>query len=407
MRNSDAAHDSRRIFAKIFAFFSLRRIETGCWRQYQGLVAVQKEANAMFPTHAAAEKHIAAADSAADRQAVSALAELSDAELLGRFFKDHLDAAFAAIVQRHGPLVYGVCRRILTDANDAEDAFQATFLVLVRKGGALRDPARLGSWLYGVAQRTARKARAKAALRTKSERQASSMATRSDVNDMTFPELKAVLDEEIAALPEKYALPLVLCYLEGKTNAQAAEQLGWPEGSMSRRLSKARELLRSRLAKRGLTLTAALLTSVLAGPAVRQVPAALLETTTRAALLAAEGIPLEDIVSPQAARLAQEVVQGMSAASRFSTPTIVVVASLLLIVTTAAWQLGAPAQAASLLHFRRSDSVHGRLSTTPTAAGATIIGSPAGSSSACGAATAACGSTGESGTTAACGSAAP
>jgi len=250
----------------------------------------------MFPTPEAAEKRIAAADSAADRQAVSALcessnAERSDAELLDRFFKDHLDAAFAAIVQRHGPLVYGVCRRILTDANDAEDAFQATFLVLVRKGGTLRDPARLGSWLYGVAQRTARKARAKAALRTKSERQASSMATRSDLDDMTYPELKAVLDEEIAALPEKYALPLVLCYLEGKTNAEAAAQLGWPEGSMSRRLSKARELMRSRLAKRGLTLTAALLTSVLAGPAVRPVPAALLQATTRTATLAAEGIP--------------------------------------------------------------------------------------------------------------------
>jgi RNA polymerase sigma factor (sigma-70 family) len=376
----------------------------------------------MFPTHAAAEKHAAVADrlaadsQAADRQAASALsdlsnAELSDTALLAHFFKDHIDGAFAAIVNRHGPLVYGVCRRILPDANDAEDAFQATFLVLVRKGGTLRDPARLGSWLYGVAQRTARKARAKAALRTKSERQASSMATSSkastsDRHEMTYPELQAVLDDEIAALPEKYALPLVLCYLEGKTNAEAAAQLGWPEGSMSRRLSKARELLRSRLARRGLTLTAALLTSVLAGPAIRPVPAALLQTTTRAAMLAAEGVPLEDVVSPEAATLVQEVAQGMSAARMFSVPTMAVVASLLLIVTAAAWQLGAPAQAASLLHFRRGDGVFGRLSATPTAAGSTMIGSASGSTSACSSATAACGSAGERGATAACNSAA-
>src|SRR5262249_24702072 len=158
-------------------------------------------------------------------------------QLLARFFKDHEDAAFEALVARHGPLVYGVCRRILPDANDVEDAFQATFLVLVRKGGTLRDPGRLSSWLYGVAHHTARKARAKAALRTRSERQASAMASKSDGNDMTLKELQAVLDEEISQLPEKYALPLVLCYLEGKTNAQAAAHLGWPEGSISRRLS--------------------------------------------------------------------------------------------------------------------------------------------------------------------------
>src|SRR4051794_27288279 len=96
------------------------------------------------------------------------LNELADGELLTRVFRDREDAAFAAIVQRHGPLVYGVCRRILNDASDADDAFQATFLVLVRKGGTLRDPSRLGNWLFGVAQRTARNARAKAALRTKS-----------------------------------------------------------------------------------------------------------------------------------------------------------------------------------------------------------------------------------------------
>src|SRR6478672_1309253 len=145
------------------------------------------------------------------------LSMLKDDQLLARFFQEREDAAFAAIVERYGPLVYGVCRRILPDANDAEDAFQATFLVLVRKGGTLRDPGRLASWLYGVAYRTARKLRAKAALRTRSERQATEMPTTSEAKtsetgEITLDELRAVLDEEISHLPEKYALPLVLCY---------------------------------------------------------------------------------------------------------------------------------------------------------------------------------------------------
>src|SRR3954471_12385856 len=131
----------------------------------------------------------------------SDLLELKDDQLLARFFQEREDAAFAVLVERYGPLVYGVCRRILNDSNDAEDAFQATFLVLVRKGATLRDPERLASWLFGVAYRTARKVRAKAALRTKSERQAGEMPTKSagekpNCSDMTYEELQAVLDEE-------------------------------------------------------------------------------------------------------------------------------------------------------------------------------------------------------------------
>ncbi len=182
------------------------------------------------------------------------LCVFSDVQLLSRFFRDKEDAAFSLLVERHGPLVLGVCRRVLRDANDAEDAFQATFLCLVRKGANLREPARLSSWLYGVAQRTACKLRSKAAFRTKSERQAGQMQAKSDQSDLTLEELQAVLDEEIKRLPEKYALPIVLCYFEGKTNAQAAAQLGWPEGSISRRLSRARQLLRSRIARRGMAL---------------------------------------------------------------------------------------------------------------------------------------------------------
>src|SRR3954469_2509215 len=124
---------------------------------------------------------------------------LSDKDLLGRFFREKEDIAFSTVAEGQARHVFGVCRRILNDANDAEDAFQATFLVLVRKGATLRDPERLASWLFGVAYRTARKVRAKAALRTKSERQAGEMPTKSagekpNCSDMTYEELQAVLD---------------------------------------------------------------------------------------------------------------------------------------------------------------------------------------------------------------------
>lgn len=293
------------------------------------------------------------------------LRSLPDRELLARFFQSKEDRAFSTLVERHGPLVFGVCRRILNDANDAEDAFQATFLVLVRKGATLRDPERLSSWLYGVAYRTARKVKAKAALRTKSERQAGEMPTKSDVNEMTYEELQAVLDEEISRLPEKYALPLVLCYLEGKTNAQAAAQLGWPEGSISRRLSRARELLRSRLARRGMAMSVALIAAVFARPSAVTVSAELLLSTTRAATLAAEGCELEDIVSPTVAKTVLDVLSGMSVATKFAIPTIVIVASVLLVVTTVFWQFAPTASAASMFHFSRGSGVHG-LTTTPT-----------------------------------------
>ncbi len=292
------------------------------------------------------------------------LSALKDDQLLSRFFLEREDAAFGVLVERHGPLVYGVCRRILLNSNDAEDAFQATFLVLVRKGGTLRDPGRLASWLYGVAIRTARKLKAKAALRTRSERQASEMPTKSDVSGMTLEELQAVLDQEISQLPEKYSLPLVLCYLEGKTNAQAAAQLGWPEGSISRRLSRARELLRSRLARRGLALSAALITAVFARPAVAAVSHELLASTTRAATLAASGVSLDEIVSPATAKVVNDVVAGMSAASKFAVPSAVALASVLLVIATAVWQFGAPAHAAGLFGFRRGPNLHG-LTTTP------------------------------------------
>ncbi|HKB00774.1 MAG TPA: sigma-70 family RNA polymerase sigma factor [Gemmataceae bacterium] len=178
----------------------------------------------------------------------------TDAELLHRFALRDDHTAFAALVRRHGPMVFGVCRRVLRDPHDAEEAFQVTFLVLVRKAGVLRQPDRLGNWLYGVANRVARKAKVSAARRNCHEQAAAGAGWVAPARPADGPELRALLDEEMVALPEKYRAPLVLCYLEGLTNEDAARRLGWAPGSMSYRLARGRELLRRRLTRRGLYL---------------------------------------------------------------------------------------------------------------------------------------------------------
>src|SRR5262249_52281674 len=142
--------------------------------------------------------------------------EVTDGHLLHRFVTGRDEAAFAALVQRHGPLVLGVCRRLLRDANDAEDVFQATFLVLVRKARSLDRRGSLAGWLYTVAYRLALRLRADAARRREHERQAATMSPTEPRNDAAWKELAALLDEELNHLPEKYRTPLVLCYLQGK-----------------------------------------------------------------------------------------------------------------------------------------------------------------------------------------------
>jgi RNA polymerase sigma factor (sigma-70 family) len=195
--------------------------------------------------------------------------EIADQDLLRQFASRRDESAFESLVQRHGPMVQGVCRRILGDAHDAEDAFQAVFLVLARKSRSIRKPELLANWLYGVACRIARKARIRAIRKESRERRAGTMPVAGKIPvagqllDLEWLELKAVLDDELQQLPEKYRAPLVLCYLHGQTNAQAAEQLGWPTGSISERLARAREILRARLNRRGLTLSAGLLALLL------------------------------------------------------------------------------------------------------------------------------------------------
>jgi RNA polymerase sigma factor (sigma-70 family) len=211
--------------------------------------------------------------------------DVSDADLLERFSRRRDEAAFATLVNRHGPMVQGVCRRILGDRHAAEDVFQAVFLVLVRKCATIRRPELLANWLYGVAFRISRKARIKAIRNEARERWAEKMPTREQVLDLEWGELKQVLDEEMSQLPEKYRAPLVLCYLQGQTNAQAAAQLGWPTGSMSERLSRAREMLRRRLNRRGLSLSAVLLAVLLSQKtAAAGVSPVLLATTVKTAI---------------------------------------------------------------------------------------------------------------------------
>jgi RNA polymerase sigma factor (sigma-70 family) len=212
--------------------------------------------------------------------------DATDAQLLERFAAQRDQAAFAALVQRHGPMVLGVCRRVLRHEQDAEDAFQATFLVLARKAGSIGRRELVGNWLYGVACRTAAKARAAAARRRVHERHVVAMPAAEPTPEVVWQDLRPVLDEEVQRLPDRYRTPFVLCYLHGLTNEEAARHLGCPKGTVLSRLARARERLRARLSRRGLALSAGLLTTVLSqGAAPAMVPASLGEATVQAGLL--------------------------------------------------------------------------------------------------------------------------
>jgi RNA polymerase sigma factor (sigma-70 family) len=243
------------------------------------------------------------------RLGVQEAGELTDADLLGRFARGRDEAAFAALLQRHGPLVLGVCRRALNDPNDADDAFQATFLVLARKAGSVGQPDRLASWLYGVALRVSRKARAEAARRRGRQQQVTDMPAAEPGREADREELRQLLDEEVQRLPEKFRLPLLLCYLQGKTREEAARQLGRSPGAVKGMLERGRELLRSRLARRGVTLSAASLAAVLSENTLSAaVPAALADATLKAALLFAAG---QATAAGGAAALAEGVLRIM------------------------------------------------------------------------------------------------
>jgi RNA polymerase sigma factor (sigma-70 family) len=235
-----------------------------------------------------------------------------DRQLLQRFVAHADQGAFEALVQRHGPLVMSVCTRVLGGAHDAEDAFQATFLVLVRKAGSLRAPESLGPWLHGVAYRTALKARAQVLKRRRLEKPLVDVAAPAIEDSVMVRDLRAVLDKEVDCLPAKYRIPFVLCYLQGKTNAQAAQMLGCPQGTVFSRLAWARELLRKRIGRR-LTLASGTFATLLAQCIVTEaVPLAQAVSTSKAALAFAAGkSAAAPAISAPAAALAEGVLRAM------------------------------------------------------------------------------------------------
>jgi RNA polymerase sigma factor (sigma-70 family) len=215
--------------------------------------------------------------------ALTAPAALRDGELLERFIREHDPAAFEALVRRHGPMVLGVCRRVLRHEADAEDAFQATFLVLVRRAAKVVPRSLVGNWLYGVAHHTALKARAMRTMRSVKERAAGQRPRRT--NDR-WPALEEMLDEELSRLADKYRVPIVLCDLEGRTIREVAAQLGWPQGTVAGRLARGRRLLAQRLVRRGLTLSAGAVGAIFGeGIAAGATPNALVAATLQSAAI--------------------------------------------------------------------------------------------------------------------------
>jgi RNA polymerase sigma factor (sigma-70 family) len=208
---------------------------------------------------------------------------LTDAELLGRVASRCEEQAFTALVQRHGPLVWSVCRHVLRHHQDAEDAFQATFLVLVRKARSIRKAEALASWLHGAAYRTALRAKRDAAIRQVHERRGRSMPVEQPLPASALREALALVDEEIQRLPPRERAVFVHCCLEGRSRAEAAEQLGWKEGTVCGTLARARKRLQDRLSRRGVTLSAALGALALTQQTEGAAPVGLTRTTIEAA----------------------------------------------------------------------------------------------------------------------------
>jgi RNA polymerase sigma factor (sigma-70 family) len=276
--------------------------------------------------------------------AAAADAEPIDRDFLERFATQRDEAAFATLVQRHGGMVLGVARRVLGQEQDAEDAFQATFLVLARKAATIRQLS-VGAWLHQVAYRVALKARRIAAKRKQREQREMARIAPSSLDDVTWRELRMLLDEELAGLPEQKRQALVLCCLEGLKHVDAARQLGWTLATLRRRLAQGRELLRARLVRRGLTLSAALVATLAAERAApAAVPSALSEGAVRAASALAAGTSLAGIASAEAVSLAERGLQ-ITSISKFKAAASLLVLLGVLTGATALTRASAKSQA--------------------------------------------------------------
>ena len=244
-------------------------------------------------------------------------ASFTDGELLNRFVAAQEQEAFEELVRRHGPMVLRVCRRVLQHAHDAEDAFQAAFIVLARKASAVSRPELLSNWLYGVAQRIACKARAGAAKHRVCELTNGDLDSNHPTENGAHSEQdwRLTLDEELGRLPDKYRAALVLCYLEGKSNAEAARLMSCEVRAVEMRLTRGRRMLHGRLTCRGATLTAAAMEALLANEANAAITPQLAATTVQAATLAMGGPELGTAaISPEVKLLADAAMQGMARA---------------------------------------------------------------------------------------------
>ena len=261
---------------------------------------------------------------------------LGDQQLLERFVQTRTEEAFAALVRRHGGMVLGVCRRVLGHYQDAEDCFQAAFLILARKAASIRRHASLGSWLYGVAYRLALKARASAARRRDRESQRAALPSTDPTAEITGQELRVLLDEELQKLPDSYRAAVVLCYLEGKTQDQAARQLDWSKGTLRRRLRQGRELLCQRLQRRGVAPALALAATLTA-----VVPTELVASTARAALRFAAGT-VGSAPLPRAAALAEGGLKTLFVGKLKSVAALLLAVSIAAAAAVGAAQFAAP-----------------------------------------------------------------
>jgi RNA polymerase sigma factor (sigma-70 family) len=250
----------------------------------------------------------------------------TDAELLERFLTRHDEAAFGELVQRHGPMVLGLCRRVLRNLHDAEDAFQATFLVLARKAGSIRRHGALAGWLFHVARRVALRARSSIDRRRLHETRFAGREPDA-LPEPPDAEVQAILARELSHLPEKYRAAVVLCYLEGKTHAEAAGDLGVTAGAITGYLRRARDLLRRRLRRRGLDLAGPAVAGVLAQD-VAAVPAALGATTIRSSLAFAANRSAAGLASTQAITLAQGTLTTMTANGKVLGAVLLALATL-------------------------------------------------------------------------------
>jgi RNA polymerase sigma factor (sigma-70 family) len=237
----------------------------------------------------------------------------TDGQLLASFIDQKDEAAFEALVRRHGPMVFGVCRRVVGNHHDAEDAFQATFLVLARKAASVRPREMVANWLHGVALRTSMKARAMTAKRRGREKQVTQMPEPAAAQQDQWRDLQPLLDQELHGLPENYRLPILLCDLEGKTIKDAAQQLGWPQGTLAGRLARGRKLLATRLANRGMVLLAGSLAAVVSqNVASAGLPTSLVSSTVKAASLVAAGqMAVAEVVPVKVAALLEGVMKAM------------------------------------------------------------------------------------------------